>query len=295
MGSPRSGPWYTKPFCRKDDTVDSAILDKALKYVRGQWPKAKPSFGLICGSGWSDVVAAFRVKEFIAYDQIPGLGTPGVAGHAGRLVWAVNKGHDTFIFQGRRHWYEGEGWTPVAIPVYLMKHMGVTTVVVTNAAGGIRKDLKPGDLMLIEDHINFIGNNPLVGRHNPVWGPRFPDQSCVYDAKLRLAAEKAAKKAHVNLKHGVYLAASGPVYETPAEIRAYRILGADAVGMSTVPEALLAHAAGLRVMGLSCITNFASGITKEPLTHDEVTSATRAAMPKMKTLLSELWKELSHE
>ena len=275
--------------------MDHGILEKALKYVKNHWPKAKPSYGLICGSGWSDVVAAFRAKESIGYDQIPGLGSPGVVGHAGRLVWATNKGHETLIFQGRRHWYEGEGWTPVAIPIYLLKHMGVSTLVVTNAAGGIRKDLKPGDLMLLEDHINLIGNNALIGTHNQVWGPRFPDQSCVYDVKLRQLAEKAAKKAHVNLKHGVYLAASGPAYETPAEIRAYRILGADAVGMSTVPEALLAHAAGLRVMGLSCITNVAAGITKEPLSHEGVTSATKATMPKMKALLSELWKGLSHE
>lgn len=275
--------------------MDASIFEKAFKFVRNHWPKAKPTCGLICGSGWSDVVAAFRAKETIPYDQIPGLGLPGVAGHAGKLVWAVNKGHDTLIFQGRRHWYEGEGWTPVAIPIFLLKSMGVTNLVVTNAAGGIRKDLKPGDLMLLEDHINFIGNNALIGAHNKFWGPRFPDQSCVYDLGLRRVAEKAAKKARVNLKHGVYLAASGPAYETPAEIRAYRILGADAVGMSTVPEALLAHAAGLRVMGLSCITNFAAGITKEPLSHDEVTSATKAAMPRMKALLSEFWKELSHE
>ena len=275
--------------------MDHAILEKALKFVRTRWPKAKPSYGLICGSGWSDVIAAFHEKESLGYDQIPGLGVPGVIGHAGRLVWATNKGHETFIFQGRRHWYEGEGWTPVALPVYLLKHMGASTLVVTNAAGGIRKDLKPGDLMLLDDHINFIGNNALIGPHHPVWGPRFPDQSCVYDAVLRQLVERAAKKARIHIKHGVYLAASGPAYETPAEIRAYRILGADAVGMSTAPESQLAHAAGMRVLGLSCITNYAAGITKEPLSHDEVTLATKAAMPKMKTLLSEIWKEFLNE
>ena len=274
--------------------MDSEILDKALKYVRNHWPEANPSYGLICGSGWSDVVAAFQPKDSMAYDRIPGLGRPGVIGHAGRLVWATSKGKDTFLFQGRRHWYEGEGWTPVAIPIYLLKQLGTSILVVTNAAGGIRKDLKPGDLMLLDDHINLINNNALIGPHSQAWGPRFPDQSSVYDATLRLLAEKAAKKAHVRLRHGVYLATPGPAYETPAEIRAYRILGADAVGMSTAPEALLAHASGLRVLGLSCITNFAAGITKEPLSHEAVTVAAKAAMPKMKALLSELWKELIH-
>jgi purine-nucleoside phosphorylase len=283
-----------KPFYRKDDLVDHGILEKALKYVRNHWPDAKPSYGLICGSGWSDVIAVFKPKDSIAYDRIPGLGSPGVIGHAGRLVWAMGKGKETFIFQGRRHWYEGKGWTPVAIPIFLLKQLGTSILVVTNASGGIRKDLKPGDLMLLDDHIHFIGNNALIGPHCQAWGPRFPDQSGVYDAKLRLLAETAAKKAHVNLKHGVYLATSGPAYETPAEIRAYRILGADAVGMSTAPEALLAHASGLRVIGLSCIANFAAGIAKEPLSHDEIMAATQASMPKIKALLSELWKELIH-
>ena len=270
------------------------MLEKARSFVAASWPKAKPVCGLVCGSGWSDVVSAFTVRESLSYDQVPGLGTPGVVGHAGRLVWGELAGIETFVFQGRRHWYEGEGWTPIALPVYVLKKLGASMVVVTNAAGGIRKDLKPGDLMILDDHINFLGANPLIGPHQPVWGPRFPDQSQVYDAKLRAAADRAGKAAGIGLAHGVYLASSGPTYETPAEIRACRSIGADAVGMSTVPEALLAHAAGLRVLGISCITNFAAGISPTGLSHEEVTATTQATMPRMKSLVTALWKEMVH-
>ena len=274
--------------------MDHKTLESALSFVRGKWPKAKPSCGLICGSGWSDVVSAFKERGALSYGEIPGMGAPGVVGHAGRLVWGELAGIETFIFQGRRHWYEGEGWPPIALPVYLLKNMGATQVVVTNAAGGIRGDLRPGNLMIIDDHINLMGANPLLGPHDPAWGPRFPDQSTVYDEKLRDLFEKAAKAIGLMIFRGVYLAGSGPAYETPAEIRAWRTLGADAVGMSTVPEALLANAAGLRVVGLSCITNFAAGISKHALSHAEVTETTQAAMADMTKLITQFWKELAH-
>lgn len=266
------------------------VLQRAADLIRCTWPQARPQCGLICGSGWSDVVAAFQERQTINYADIPGLGIPGVAGHAGRLVWATLHDIQTFIFQGRRHFYEGEGWTPVALPIYVLKTLGVKIVVLTNAAGGIRADLKPGDLMLLSDHINNIGS-PLVGPHRAIWGPRFPDQSSLYDAPLRAAALRAARATQLELKTGVYLASCGPAYETPAEIRAYRTWGADAVGMSTVPEAQLAHAAGLRVLAISCITNYAAGISPTPLSHEEVTSTTAAAMPKMTRLITALWKE----
>jgi len=273
--------------------IDYKLLDDAFTFIRGEWPDAKPVCGLVCGSGWSDVVASFNPKREIEYAQIPGLGVPGVVGHAGKLVWAEASGIETFVFQGRRHFYEGEGWTPVVLPIYILKKMNCRDVVLTNAAGGIRADLKPGDLMLIEDHINNLGN-PLIGPHNEVWGPRFPDQTAVYDKALQQCALQAAEKAEVELKRGVYLASSGPTYETPAEIRAYRSLGADAVGMSTIPEAMLAHAAGMRAAGLSCITNFAAGITAQSLTHEEVTETTQGAMPRMKELLLKFWEEMAH-
>lgn len=275
--------------------IDRKILDHALAYVRGKWPKAQPEMGLILGSGWSEVVDSFNVADAIPYEQIPGLGKTGVVGHAGRLVLAESSGIETLIFQGRRHFYEGVGWTPIALPVYLLKSLGAKGALITNAAGGVRDDLKPGSLMIIDDHINFLGANPLVGPHDPVWGPRFPDQSEVYNAKLRRLLSLAGKAAGEQLPSGVYLADSGPTYESPAEIRAFRTLGADAVGMSTVPEALLANAAGLKVVGLSCITNLAAGISQQALSHEEVTEATKNAMSRMKAVLLGFWKELARE
>jgi purine-nucleoside phosphorylase len=271
------------------------MLDRAVRVVRDLWPGAQPLCGLVLGSGWSDVAEAFNVFKDAPYIRIPGLGKPGVAGHSGRLVWGETSGVETLIFQGRRHWYEGEGWTPVALPIYVLKALGARVVLLTNAAGGVREDLKPGSLMVINDHINMMGSSPLIGPHHPAFGPRFPDQSRVYDAGLRGLLLGAARGVGETLAEGVYLADSGPAYETPAEIRAFRSLGADAVGMSTVPEAMLAHAAGLRVAGLSCITNLAAGVGTTPLTHEEVTEATARAMPRMKSIILRFWKELHRE
>lgn len=268
-------------------------LQQAVDKLKGLWPDAKPVAGLILGSGWSDVVDSFEVKDSIGYEDIPGLGKPGVVGHSGKLVWAEASGVETFIFQGRRHFYEGEGWTPCALPVYVLKKFGVTAVTLTNAAGVIKEGLKPGDQMIIDDHINNFGTNPLIGEAHEVWGPRFPDQSEVYTKTLRDALDRAAANIDLTIYHGVYLASSGPPYETPAEIRRYKNAGADAVGMSTVPEALLASASGMQVAGISCCTNFAAGISPHPLTHEEVTEATDEAMPRMKKLLAAYWKELS--
>lgn len=275
--------------------IDRKVLDHALTFVRARWPKAQPEMGLILGSGWSEVVDSFHVADAIPYEEIPGLGKTGVVGHAGRLVLAESSGVETLIFQGRRHFYEGVGWTPIALPVFLLKSLGAKAVMVTNAAGGVRGDLRPGSLMIISDHINFLGTNPLIGSHDPIWGPRFPDQSEVYNRHLRRLLSQAGKAAGETLPEGVYLADSGPTYESPAEIRAFRTLGADAVGMSTVPESLLANASGLKVVGLSCITNLAAGISAQPLSHEEVTEATRNAMSRMKTVVLGFWKELSRE
>lgn len=270
-------------------------LDRAAAAIHAAFPAARPACGLILGSGWGDVLDTFTIRGALPYEQIPGLGRTGVIGHAGRLVWAEAAGLETFIFQGRRHFYEGEGWTPVAIPPYILKTSGVQRVLLTNAAGGIRADLRPGSLMALADHINFMGTNPLIGPHDALWGERFPDQSKVYDAPLRAALVRAGTQAGIAIGEGTYLAGSGPLYETPAEIRMYRTLGADAVGMSTVPEAVLLSATGVRVAALSCITNLASGIGSEPLSHKEVTDAATAAMPRMKATIAGFWKELAHE
>lgn len=273
--------------------MNLAMLSKGAQAVRTAFPAAKPVGGLILGSGWRAAATAFEVQGRLDYCAIPGLGRPTVAGHDGALLWGTCSGLETFVFLGRRHWYEGAGWESVAFPIYLLKAFGASLVVLTNAAGGIRADLAPGTLMVIDDHINAMGAHPLVGPHDESWGARFPDQTQVYDADLRRRMDRAAERLGQSLAHGVYLAASGPTYETPAEIRAFRAWGADAVGMSTVPEALLAHAAGLRVGALSFIANRAAGLGNSPLAHAEITAAANSAAPVMSRLLQGLWKELA--
>lgn len=275
--------------------IDRKPLEAALAAVKKAFPEAKPKLGMILGSGLSEIAESFTKLGVLSYADIPGLGAASVAGHAGRLLWGKSSGLETLIFQGRRHVYEGVGWEAVATPIYLLKILGAKAVFLTNAAGGTRTDWQPGDLMVIDDHINMMGMTPLLGAHDPFWGPRFPDQSYIYDKTLRAVLHRAGKHAGVALRNGVYFAGTGPTYETPAEIRAWRALGADAVGMSTVPEAMLANAAGLRVAGLSCITNMAAGILDQPLTHQEVTDTTQKAMANMKRLILQYWEELAQE
>jgi len=273
--------------------MEYTVLEEAAMAIQERWPDTQPDVGLILGSGWSDVVDALEVKDSLNYASVPGLGRPGVAGHAGRLVIAEIHGLELMIFQGRRHFYEGDGWTPVALPVYVLKSMGTKTVLLTNAAGGTRGGMQPGDLMVLRDHINGMGTNPLIGEHHSCWGPRFPDQTNVYDPELRALLLKAGESQGESMTEGVYLAGSGPTYETPAEIKAFMTLGVDAVGMSTVPEAQLAHASGMRVAALSCITNLAAGIGDENLSHEEVTDTTRASMDRMTSVLMAYIEELS--
>jgi len=267
--------------------MDIEMLNGAAEKVFNTITLSRAKCALILGSGWSDVAEAFELVSEMSYEDIPGMGTPGVVGHAGRLRHCRVEGKDVLIFQGRRHWYEGKGWTPVALPVYIALQAKVETVLITNAAGGISENLAPGDLMMISDHINFMSANPLIGNHNSVWGERFPDQSEIYRKDLQAEMRRAAATVKAELKEGVYLATSGPTYETPAEIRAYKALGADAVGMSTVPEATLANAAGIKVAGMSCITNFAAGVSQAALGHEEVLETTKQAMPIMTSIIHE--------
>jgi purine-nucleoside phosphorylase len=267
--------------------MDIEMLSRAAEKVFNTTALSRAKCALILGSGWSDVAEAFELVSEVSYADIPGMGTPGVAGHAGRLRHCRIEGEDILIFQGRRHWYEGKGWTPVALPVYIALQAKVETVLITNAAGGISENLAPGDLMMISDHINFMSANPLIGNHNSDWGERFPDQSEIYRKDLQAEMRRAAATVKAELKEGVYLATSGPTYETPSEIRAYKALGADAVGMSTVPEATLANAAGIKVAGMSCITNFAAGVSQAALGHEEVLETTKQAMPIMTSIIHE--------
>jgi purine-nucleoside phosphorylase len=260
--------------------IDQAVLDAAVETLQAKWPDAKPKCGLVLGSGWGEVVEGLQGEE-TAYSKIPGFGTTGVMGHAGKLLRTDIMGMETIVFQGRRHWDEGEGWTPVILPVYLLHAMGAETVLLTNASGGIRPDLPPGSLMVIRDHINMLGSNPLLGAHHPKLGTRFPDQSDVYDEPLRRKLMNAGADAC-----GVYIATMGPTFETPAEIRPYKAMGADAVGMSTVPEAIVANALGMRVAGLSCVCNWAAGISPTKLTHEDVNRTAAEALPRMKKTIT---------
>ncbi|MDD5483977.1 MAG: purine-nucleoside phosphorylase [Kiritimatiellae bacterium] len=276
--------------------MNSQILAESLKIVRRRFKGGRPACGLILGTGWEAVVELFAVRKKISYELLPALGKTTVAGHAGLLLRAELCGMETLIFQGRRHWYEGLGWEPVALPVYILKKLGAAAVVLTNSAGGIRADFKPGAVMAIRDHINAMGTNPLHGKHDSCWGARFPDQTAVYDPRLRSLLKRAARRHDVRLQEGVYIGVAGPAYETPAEIRAFKTMGADAVGMSTVPEAILANAAGLRVAGLSLIANPAAGLGPGgKLAHEDVRAAGQRAKENIKTLLLEFWRMMARE
>jgi purine-nucleoside phosphorylase len=262
--------------------INQTAMKDAVYAVKAAWPDVKPELGIILGSGWGAAVSGFPTKASLSYEDIPNLGKTGVMGHAGQLLLSEAGGKELLIFKGRRHLYEGEGWTPLVLPVWLLKEFGAETVLLTNASGGIRDDLQPGSLMAVSDHINFLGTNPLIGPHNPNFGVRFPDQTEVYSSDLRKKLLAAGADSE-----GVYVAATGPTFETPAEIRAFRSMGADAVGMSTVPEAIFANALGMRVAGLSCVCNRAAGLGHGELTHEDVARAAEEAMPRMRRILTE--------
>ena len=275
-------------------SLETDVLSQALRRVTDTWPQAHPAAALVCGSGWNDLSEIFTIREAMPYDQIPGLGVTGVEGHAGQLSWAELGGVETFLFQGRRHFYEGVGWTPIAIPIHLAKSCGVKSIMLTNAAGGINEAYAAGDLMIVSDHLNYMSSNPLIGSHDDAWGPRFPDQSNLYHDSLKTGLREAADECGHPVQEGVYVALSGPAFETPAEIRALRSLGADAVGMSTVPEAMLANAAGMQVAGLSCISNLAAGVSPHPLSHEEVAETASEAMPRMQAIFERFWPKLAN-
>jgi purine-nucleoside phosphorylase len=246
----------------------------------------KPEMGLILGSGLG-FFADDRIEVVgrLPYGDIEGFPVSTVPGHAGQFVYGTLEGKRVICMQGRFHFYEGYSMTELTLPIRLMHAMGVQTLFVTNAAGGINRDYVPGDFMMLSDHINFLGTNPLIGWQGDE-GVRFPDMTSVYDRALRAKVREWAKSKQVKLKEGVYLATTGPSFETPAEIRAFASLGADAVGMSTVPEAIVARKFGMRVLGISCITNAAAGISKTELTHEEVSETADRVRPQFADLLA---------
>jgi purine-nucleoside phosphorylase len=226
--------------------------------------------GLILGSGLGEMTDRLQNSFSIPYEEIPHFPISTVEGHAGRLVVGSLAKKRLFALRGRFHYYEGYTMEEVTYPVRVMQQLGINVLIVSNAAGGISDKLKPGDVMLIEDHLNLMGDNPLRGKNYAALGPRFPDLSQPYDRKLREIAHQAAEQLGIELKEGVYAAVSGPSYETKAEIRFLQKIGADAVGMSTVPEIIVANHGGMKVLAVSCITNLAAGMSKEPLSHEEV-------------------------
>ncbi|MBC7170290.1 purine-nucleoside phosphorylase [Candidatus Bipolaricaulota bacterium] len=237
-----------------------------------------PQVAVVLGSGLSGVFPV-EGERTLPFSAIPGFPAPSVAGHAGEIAVGTVSGRTVLVQRGRLHFYEGHSLADVVLPVRAYARLGVKVLVLTNASGGIAYGLEAGDLVLLTDHINFLGQNPLQGPNLGPLGPRFPDMSEVYDRALRQVAHRVAGEVGITLKEGVYLATLGPSYETPAEIRAFRALGADLVGMSTVPEAIAARHAGLKVLGISCVTNLAAGVSPLPLSHEEVieTSQRRAA------------------
>lgn len=229
-----------------------------------------PSIAVVLGSGLGAFAERLERATVLPYAEIPHWPASHVVGHAGRLHVGEARGRRVVALAGRAHFYEGHPLTRVTFGVRVLGLLGVRTLIVTNAAGGVNTDFRPGTLMVIDDHINLFGTNPLIGPHDERLGPRFPDMTEVYSRRLRAVADEVARERGVRLAHGVYAGLHGPSYETPAEIRYLRAVGADAVGMSTVPEAIVARQVGLEVLGISCITNMAAGVLPQPLDHDEV-------------------------
>ncbi len=230
----------------------------------------RPKIAIILGSGLGDLVDYIEDKVEIAYEEIPNFPVSTVAGHAGQLVFGKIGGVEVLAMKGRFHYYEGYDMKEVTYPVYVMKQFGIENIVVSNAAGGANSTFKPGTLMLITDHINFFGTNPLIGKNDERFGPRFPDMSATYTKDLQELAKATAKDLGIDYREGVYLGTTGPTYETAAEVRAFINMGADAIGMSTVPEVIIANYMGMNILGISCITNMATGIAKEAHSHEAV-------------------------
>jgi len=262
-----------------NNAIQFNVVKDAATKLRKHWPFLRPKCGVVLGSGWDNVVKSLG-GDTLSYNEIAGLGQTTVDGHSGKICRVMFDETEVLIFQGRHHYYEGLGWTPVVFPVLLLHLLGADTVLLTNAAGGIREDLKPGTLMVITDHINQMGTNPLIGPHQPELGVRFPDQTEVYSKELRKILLQGGADAI-----GTYVGVSGPPFETPAEIWAYQSLGAHAVGMSTVPEAIVANALGMKVAGLSCICNWAAGIGDKKLNHELVNMVAEENMPRMEEMI----------
>ena len=269
----------------------TAAARDAAKAIRNQIGAERPIVGLILGSGLAGLTDRFEHARRVSYGDVPGFPVPTVIGHPGVLVSGVLAGRPATALAGRFHMYEGHDTTLAAFPARVLAALGAEILFVSNAAGGIRRTFRPGDLMVIADHVNLTGQNPLFGAVEP-GDLRFPDMSEPYDAELRAALHRAGKRAGVPLVDGVYGWALGPSYETPTEVRMFERFGLDAVGMSTVPEVIAARASGMRVAGMSCVTNLACGITTAPVHHEDVLAVTRDVAGRFEAVVQEWVKEL---
>lgn len=262
-------------------------IDRSLEYIEKKIG-TKPELGIILGSGLGSFTDKIENKEIINYDEIVDFPKSTVEGHKGQFVFGHVNGKNIVAMDGRFHFYEGYSLDDVVLPVRVMLKLGVDKLIVTNAAGGVNEDFNPGDLMIIKDHINFSARNPLIGRNMEDFGPRFPDMSEAYSNEGIETIKIAADKLELDVKEGVYMYFTGPNYETPAEVRMARVLGADAVGMSTVPEVITANHAGIKVLGISCITNMAAGILDEKLNHEEVIETSKRIRSDFSKLIYEV-------
>ncbi len=264
-------------------------IEQSTNYIQTECSD-KPTIGLILGSGLGAIADKIEDATKISYSDIPHFPVSTVKGHAGQLVIGKLKNKIVIAMQGRFHYYEGYNMGNITFPVRVMKKLGVEKLIVTNAAGAVNKTFSPGDLMIISDHLNLQGTNPLIGKNIENQGTRFPDMSTAYNPALITIALNAGKKLNAGLREGVYACMTGPSFETPAEIRMLRTMGADAVGMSTAPEVIVANHAGIKCLGISCMTNMATGVLDQPLNHEEVIETST----RIKDLFINLMVEIIH-
>lgn len=267
-------------------------IDEAVRFIASK-TSLRPAVGLVLGSGLGAFAESVDDAAVIPYRDIPHFPSSTAVGHKGELVVGTRHGVPVAVMSGRVHFYEGYRMDQVTFPVRVLGRLGVKTLVLTNAAGGVNTGFRPGDFMVIEDHINFLGSNPLIGPNESALGERFFDMTEAYDRSLRDIAERACREAGATVHRGVYIAFTGPSYETPAEVRMARVLGADAVGMSTVPEVIAARHLGIRVAGISCITNVGAGVSQEKLDHLEVLATGERVKSSLIRVLDRMVQEIA--
>jgi purine-nucleoside phosphorylase len=252
----------------------------------------RPKVAIILGSGLGQLCGHIKDRNVINYKDIPNFPVSTVHGHEGNMIFGKCSGKEIVVMQGRFHYYEGYSMKEVTYPIYILKQLGIEKIIITNAAGGINMEFNPGDIMIIEDHINLMGTNPLIGKNNEEFGKRFPDMSEPYSCEFIKLAKTTAEALGIEYKKGVYAGVTGPSYETKAEIKYLGIIGADAVGMSTIPEAITANYLGMDVLGLSCITNMGTGIRDTKHTHEDVLKIAGEVSEKIAMLMMEIVRKL---